>query len=77
VWAVCVFICEAAGRARGRSIYGLLTRYRKNYWADFNEIWQECFMVHASYLINFWMTLTKVVTGHQPGFVFKEKITKI
>jgi hypothetical protein len=29
----------------------------KNYWADFEEIWQEDFMVDASYLINFWMTL--------------------
>jgi hypothetical protein len=33
-------------------------RLKKNSWADFNVIWQECSMLVASHLINFWVTLT-------------------
>jgi hypothetical protein len=34
VWAVCVYVLEAAARG----VYFSLARLKKNYWADFNVI---------------------------------------
>jgi type IV secretory pathway TrbD component len=40
VWAVCVYVLEAAARTRARirGVYFSLARLKKNYWADFNVI---------------------------------------
>jgi hypothetical protein len=57
MWVVCVYFREAAGAAAG-AYMSCERNSEKNYWADFNVIWQECCMVHSSYLINFWLTLT-------------------
>jgi uncharacterized protein GlcG (DUF336 family) len=64
VWAVCVYICEAAGhaRARGRvtaAAYMACERHTEKTTGRISmKFGRNVLMVHASYLINFWMTLT-------------------
>jgi hypothetical protein len=54
-----VFTFAKPPAALALAAYMACERYtEKNYWADFDEIWQEGFMVHAPHLINIWMTLT-------------------